>query len=189
MKISEEVYTHNLLWGAAERLSRRECSQKDRFYLDLSALLMAYLAFEAFVNFLGEKTCPELWINEKDAFRGQGDTLEAKIGAISRRCHFQWKKGGPPYQDIKNLKKFRDSTVHGKLQRSQYSTQQKEDGTHIRWSHPFYAFATPTKVQQSMDSIKAFCQSLLVAAHKRPGHALLPTNAFSGLLGSASGEP
>jgi hypothetical protein len=105
MKISEEVYTHNLLWRTAERLSRCECSQKDRFYLNLSALLMAYLAFEAFVNFLGEQICPESWINEKEAFRGQGDTIEAKIGAISGRCQFQWKKGERPYQDLKKLKK------------------------------------------------------------------------------------
>ena len=186
MEIIEENYTHNYLWRTAQTLKRCECSQRDRFYLDLSALLMAYLALEAFVNFLGNIICPELWDDEKEAFRGQGDTIEAKIGAIAKACQFKWKKGERPYQDIKKLKKFRDSMVHGRVQASRYATQEREDGTHLRWNHTFYAFAKPSEVQKSMESIEAFCQSLLDEAQKHPHHGYLQSKAFSGLLGLAS---
>ncbi len=183
MKMSEEIYTHKLLWRAAKASKRCESSERDRLYLDLSALMMAYFAFEGFVNFLGEIMCPELWVNEKQAFKGQGDTLEAKIGAIANKCDkFEWKKGERPYQDVKKLKKFRDSLAHAKVERTEYSTLEKEDGSHIKWSHTWDEFVKPSEVEKSMDSIKAFCQSLLVEARKHSDDECLVPDAFSGLL-------
>jgi hypothetical protein len=38
----------------------------------LAASLFAVLAFEAFVNVLGERIAPQVWADERDRFRGKG---------------------------------------------------------------------------------------------------------------------
>ncbi len=38
-------------------------------YFDLSAMLMAYLTYEAYLNFLGTRVTPSDWENEREFFR------------------------------------------------------------------------------------------------------------------------
>jgi hypothetical protein len=70
--INGELYTHKLLWkcciqqveAADEALKNSDSS----FYFELSAMLLAYLTFESYVNFLGDRLAPEIWKSEKDFF-------------------------------------------------------------------------------------------------------------------------
>jgi hypothetical protein len=187
--LSEEIYTHEYLWRAAETLRDLASSQERQVYLYLPCLTMAYLAFEAFVNFIGEVLCPDLWADEKTAFRGQGDMIEAKIAAIIRELPgYEWKKGAPPYQFIKRLKHFRDVVAHGKVVRSEYVTTENEDGSHIRWTHAWDEFLEASSVERAMSSIKGFCQSLLLEARKHSDEPHLVFDAFSGSLASAEGS-
>ena len=50
--VFEEIYTHEYLWRIANlMLTEAKLSENKAFYLLLSALLMYYMAFEAFINF------------------------------------------------------------------------------------------------------------------------------------------
>jgi hypothetical protein len=123
MHVSKAIFTHEHLWRAAETLYKHACSNREVRYVYLPCLAMTYFAFEAFVNFLGETLCPEAWVNEKGAFRGASDTIEAKIDAIVHELPGYEKgwKGKQPYQDIKKLKRFRDLVTHGRVVRSEYT--------------------------------------------------------------------
>lgn len=186
--VSEEIYTHECLWRAAETLYKHASTDKRHFYYRLSCLVMAYLAFEAFINFIGEAMCPEKWANEKEAFRGKGDAIETKIAAIVCQLPgYDWRKGERPYQDIKRLKRFRDLVAHGKVVRAEYVTIRKDDGIDFRWSHEWDDFVEPSAVERSMDSVKTFCQSIVVEARKHSDEPHLVFDAFEGALASAEG--
>jgi hypothetical protein len=149
---------------------------------------MMYLAFEAFVNFLGEVVCPEKCAIEKEAFRGRGDTIEAKISDIVLQLPgYEWRKGERPYQDIKKLKRFRDLVTHGKVFRAEYVTIANVDVVDSRWSHEWDEFTQPSAVASSMASVKAFCQSLVIVARKHFDEPHLVFDAFEGPLASAEG--
>ena len=188
IKVSEEVYTHEYLWRAAETLHKTAPLDRRYFHYRLSALMMAYLAFEAFINFIGEIMCPSLWANEKDAFRGKGDAIEAKIDAIVRQFPgYEWRKGERPYQDVKRLKRFRDLVTHGKVIRSEYVAFSNDDEINFRWTHEWDDFIEPEQVARSMSSIKTFSQSLLIEARKYSDEPHLVFDAFEGALASAEG--
>lgn len=194
MLISEEIYTHQHLWDAAslmlkESLKEENLKKINSFYFLLSALLMSYMAFEAFINFAGYIILPKIWANEKTYFKGRGNGIETKISKlIEVLADFQWKKGERPYQSIRNLKNFRDMVVHGKVKNSTYEAILKNDGTHIKWEHDWDAFITIDQVKIFMDDIKSFCQSLLESMRKKTDHPHLIFDAFEGPLGSARGR-
>ena len=188
IKVSEEVYTHEFLWRAAETLHKHASLDRRDFYYRLSALMMAYLAFEAFINFIGEIICPGLWTNEKDAFRGKGDAIEAKIDAIVRELPgYEWRKGESPYQDVKRLKRFRDVIAHGKVIRSEYVAFPNDKEINFRWTHEWDEFIELEQVARSMRSVKTFSQSLLIEARKHSDEPHLVFDAFEGALASAEG--
>ena len=188
IKVSEEVYTHEFLWRAAETLHKHASLDRRDFYYRLSALMMAYLAFEAFINFIGEIICPGLWANEKDAFRGKGDAIEAKIDAIVRELPgYEWRKGESPYQDVKRLKRFRDVIAHGKVIRSEYVAFPNDNEINFRWTHEWDEFIEFEQVARSMRSVKTFSQSLLIEARKHSHEPHLVFDAFEGALAFAEG--
>jgi len=110
--VSEEIYTHEYLWRSVEALVKLAASEERRLYLNISCLAMAYLAFEAFVNFIGEIIRPDLWAEEKTAFRGQGDAIDAKLAAIVERLPgYDWRKGEQPY-NISNVSRPSEISSH-----------------------------------------------------------------------------
>ena len=147
---------------------------------------MAFLAYEAFINYLGHVLAPELWADEKANFKGKG--LEGKLDAIVKKLHaYRWEKGANPYQAIKRLEAFRDMVAHGKVIVSQYTTDQKNDGTHYRYQHPWDEYLSLTEVSKARTYIQTFSQSLLEAARLVSDELHLIHDAYQGSLGSGSG--
>lgn len=196
MDVNMAVFTHEHLWRAVEVLYKDACSNTHGRYAYLPCLAMTYFAFEAFVNYLGETLRPDLWADEKAAFRGASDTIEAKIDAIVHELpgyEKRW-KGKQPYQDIKKLKRFRDLVTHGRVVRSEHTIPNADESavnrfmSDFRWSHHWDAFVEPTAVARSMSSVKAFCQSLVTEARKHSDEPHLQFSAFEGALGLGEGS-
>lgn len=184
----EEIFTHEHLWRSGEVLLRAaEKKEEGSYYYLLSALLMSFLAYEAFINFCGYALFPQLWKDEKTNFKGKG--IEAKLETITGELKtFMWEKGSRPYQTIKNLESFRDLVAHGKVQASEYVAAVKEDGTHYEFKHVWDAYVdSPQAVNKFRADIKRFCDSLLVELRKRSEHPHLNFGAFEGPLASGSG--
>lgn len=186
--VKEEIYTHEYLWrSSTELLDRAGEDAADYRYL-IPALLMAFLACEAFVNFLGHVLAPTLWADEKRHFKRKG--LEGKLEAIARKLpSFNWDKGKPPYQSVKKLEAYRDMVAHGKVVDSRYVTDRRDDGTHFRFQHPWDEYLSVSSVDKAREDIKAFSNTLLVAARQVSDEPHLVFDAYEGSLGQGTGSP
>jgi len=109
-KIKGIAYPHEYLWRASSRsLTMAETNDREQYYLLMQSLLIAYLAFEAFINFLGECLDPDAWRNEKTLFNQRPYYgIEGKIKRLAERLpNFVFEKGQRPYQIIKKVGRFR----------------------------------------------------------------------------------
>ncbi|MDA0737801.1 MAG: hypothetical protein O2999_07310 [Nitrospirae bacterium] len=187
IEIEEEIYTHEYIWRSSTYLVAC-CEEENADYRQLiPALLMTFLAFEAFVNFLGHVLAPDLWKDEKKNFKGKG--LEGKLGAIEQRLpSFNWEKGKPPYQSVKTLEAYRNMVSHGKVVASKYNAEPKEDGTHFRFQHSWDEYLSVASVKKARDEIKAFSCMLLESARKVSQEPHLVFDAYEGSLAQGSGS-
>ena len=183
MEVQEEIFTHEYLWRSSTEILDK--SEGESPYTLIPDLLMAFLAYEAFVNFLGHVLAPELWVDEKTNFKSKG--LEGRLGAVVARLpNYQWNKGANPYQAVKRLEDFRDMVAHGKVIASEYVAAQKDDGTHFRYQHPWDEYLSLTAVVSARNSIKEFSQSLLNATRQISDEPHLICDAYDGSLAHAS---
>jgi hypothetical protein len=158
--VEEEIYTHEYLWRSASLLLQKAEEEADpSYHFLLPALMMSFMAFEAFVNFCGFVLLPEVWKEEKKHFKGKG--IEGKLAVIIDKLpNFSWRKGELPYQRIKNLETFRDIVAHGKVLASQYVAERKEDGSHFQFKHVWDQYMSVAYVKERRAAISSFCQSL-----------------------------
>lgn len=112
-----ESYNHRILWCAASKnLAMANTTSADSKYGALGAMLMAYLAFEGYLNWLGGRISPDVWSSEREFFSRkpyQGTmgkhlflttVLHLKKPNVSKR----------PYQTATDLGRFRNAVTHSK---------------------------------------------------------------------------
>lgn len=184
--VEEEIYTHEYLWRSSTALAvRLNADAEDTHHLFLPALLVTFLAYEAFVNFCGHVLLPEVWKQEKKNFRDK--SLEYKVEIIAASLpKFVWCKGERPYQTIRSLSAFRDLVAHGKVQINEYLAEHQDEGTHFTFAHAWDNYLTNERLSRSRIDTQLFCESLLVAMRHVSDHPHLVFPAFDGSL--ASGE-
>ena len=168
-----------------------ETNDREQYYLLMESLLTAYLAFEAFINFLGECLDPDTWREEKTFFNKRSYYgIEGKIKRLAEKLpNFVFEKGQEPYQIIKKVGKFRTLLVHGKpyhFQKEEPDEGSKTDMFEFIWDE----YLSLENVNRSRKAIKEFCESLRSEANTildetEPPYRLHP--AFEGPLASAEG--
>lgn len=181
MAMEQDTHPHVHLWQTASfLLDSAEKDEDSSNYLLLASLLTSYLAYEGFVNSCGFILLPDLWVAERENFRGVG--IEGKLEAITAKLgdHFTWDKGDPRYREIKKLEKFRHMVVHAKALTKRYEAERTEDGSEFRFEHEWDSFIAIDKVKQSREKIESFCQSIVEAASKISDHPRLTFDAFEG---------
>lgn len=183
--VEEEIYTHEYLWRTSTYLLARAGEQGADYRQFIPALLMTFLAYEAFINFLGHVLAPDLWADERNQFKGKG--LEGKLEAIVKRLpSFKWEKGAMPYQAVRALEEYRDMVSHGKVVASKYEAERKEDGGHFRFDHPWDKYLSLHSIKQAREQIQKFSNSLRVSARKVADEPHLVFTAYEGSLGRGS---
>ncbi len=187
MKIKGTAYPHEYLWRASSKsLTRAETNDREQYYLLMQSLLVAYLAFEAFVNFLGECLDPDAWGNEKTFFNQRSYYgIGGKIKRLAEKLpNFVFEKGKEPYQTIKKMGTFRTLLVHGKpyhFEKEVPDEGSKTDMYEFVWDE----YLSLENVNRSREAIKKFCESLRSEANTildetEPPYRLHP--AFEGPL-------
>ena len=68
--VDEEIYAHEYLWRSSTALEECLRIDSDNDHLKIPALLITFLAYEAFINFCGFALLPDLWRKERENFRG-----------------------------------------------------------------------------------------------------------------------
>jgi len=192
MKIKGVAYPHEYLWRASKKsLTMVETNGREQYYLLMQSLLTAYLAFEAYINFLGECLDPDAWRNEKTFFNQQSYYgIEGKIKRLAEKLpNFVFEKGKRPYQVIKKVGKFRTLLVHGKPYR--YEKEVPDEGSKTdMFEFIWDEYLSLKNVKKSREAIKEFCESLRSEANTildetEPPYQLYP--AFEGPLAFSEG--
>src|SRR4030095_6767184 len=115
-EIQGEGYTHIYLWNCAKALlNQPETKSHQDFYFTMAGMLIKYLAYEAYLNFVGIRLDPDAWKNEREFFSKDPYTGTAgKLKRISEKLSIQVDRAQRPYQSIKALEKLRNYLAHGK---------------------------------------------------------------------------
>lgn len=191
-KIKGVTYPHEDLWRASSiSLTMAETCDREQYYLLMQSLLIAYFAFEAFINFLGECLDPEAWENEKNFFSKRTYYgIEGKIKRLAERLpNFVFEKGQRPYQIIKKVGKFRTLLAHGKPYHFTKEREIIDDSSEIdMFDSNLDEYLSLDNVTISHEAIKEFCESLRSEAHAISEDLHLSYPAFEGTLAHSEGE-
>jgi hypothetical protein len=190
-EIQGEGYTHIYLWNCAKTLlNQPETKSHQDFYFVMAAMLMMYLTYEAYLNFVGIRLDPETWKNEreffsKDPFRG----MEGKLKRISEKLRIEIDKGQRPYQSIKALERLRNYLAHGKPEMYAFVTDLKDGEEPDMFPLQIYDLVTREKAERALKDTEEFIEYLHSLAGKQIDDIAFKVRALSLPLASASGGP
>src|SRR5690606_33857575 len=111
--LTGEHFTHRYLWHCSLTLDAQASREEGgSAAFELAALLFVYLAFEAYLNYLGPRVCPEEWKDERKSFGAESKnrfrgTL-GKLRLVADRTGLVLDTGTRPYQTIAELDRRRD---------------------------------------------------------------------------------
>lgn len=108
-----ETYAHEILWRASQSALRAAGVDHPAVrpdHLAIQSLLCGFLAFEGFVNLVGEEIAPKAWTDERafwgrGSFRGIGGKVDY-LFTLFRGA--QLKKDEEPCLTFRSLKRTRD---------------------------------------------------------------------------------
>jgi len=159
-----ETFTHRVLWDCCrQQMKAATNATKGARSFHIAAMLMAYLAYEAYLNYVGSRVAPDAWENEQDFFSQTGYRgTEGKLRKILEVCGLkQPNKGNRPYQTLSELKSLRNFLAHGKL--DSYQTEQIH---HRDIEPPLFPqdtldkSVTPKKAERALEDTEKFIEFL-----------------------------
>lgn len=192
--ISGELFTHKILWECCDMHSKaaeKAAAEKaGPIYYELTAMLFAYLTYEAYLNYLGERVAPDAWRNERQFFnREPYRGIAGKLKKIAEVCNIgDFDTGGRPYQTIVELCKLRDYLAHGKPDRYEMSLK------HMRSSEPglfhsnLYQLVTPEKMKRGIEDVRSFGELLHRRAAPYVSDSFFGENPFEGIVEHSVGD-
>lgn len=191
-KRETSVFSYEFLWRAAQtalQMAEIEDPRIRKDHLSIHSLLAGFLAFEGFINYVGEEIAPEAWKDErgffsKKPFRG----IKGKVDYLFTR--FPGKaldKGAEPYQTFQRTRATRDNLAHNRVLVCHEVSSREQPSFPTKWDD----FDTPDKVASALSRLKEFAEIIRVEAVKllkedyQTSH--LHFRAFEGPLGSSEG--
>lgn len=189
--VQGEVLTHRVLWVACQRqLKVAKTEENGSWYFFMAAMLMAFMCFEAYINYLGAKLAPELWQNERDTFRKA--PYKGTSGKLLKLCElFEVpfpNKGSRPYQSIRILNQLRDLLAHGKLEEFEFTVKHSPDKNPAVIKFNLDDYISAEKAEICIGDVKQLAESLNSAFLDKIGYDLIHSTAFDGILGYSSGN-
>ena len=132
-KVESQYFPHKFLWKVCNMMfeegnKNNIKDEKEKFYM--TSLLMAFLSYEGYINYLGENIAPEIWEDEQNFF-----TRQNNYPGIKGKLKFLLEKIGEEmpdeeevqYSTILKLKKFRDTLSHIKPYKCEISANDDID--------------------------------------------------------------
>lgn len=158
-------------------------------HLSIYSILTAFLAFEGFINFVGDEIAPGIWSKEREFF--SGNRFRGIVGKIEYLFtlfpNIELQKEKEPYLTFKRVKETRDNLAHNRVQHYGEVTPDEPWNFRTKWED----FDTPDKIMPALQQLKEFAELIRVEAVKllREDYALshLHFKAFEGPIGGSEG--
>jgi hypothetical protein len=182
-----EHFTYRSLWHAAVLLRERGERDEDQgFWSILAGTLLAFTAFEGFVNELIESIAPDVWKKERTFF-GSG-TYRGTMG----KTHFLGDRTGleldlttRPYTTVAELCAWRNDLVHPRTARIKREAPASAEQKHAKPA-AFKKLERRTFVSRGFEDLPSLSDALLDAAREQSAHDVrhLGSLALWGPVGS-----
>jgi len=178
-----EAFPHRTLWTCAKSLFDKARSEpKGAKYPDMAACLMAYLAYESYLNLLLSRLDPAIWEKEREFFStGEYRGTEGKLQWISESCGgFSWNRGTRPYQTICRMRKLRNRMAHAKPFLYASLTEHAEENEPNWWPRGAYDDVKPELVEVVMHDLEEFMEFVHERVKDRINDPWLEAGALKG---------
>jgi hypothetical protein len=189
-KTEGENLTHRVLWQCALRqIEIARGTEKGRKYFDLTAMLMAYFAYEAYLNFAGSRVAATEWANERAYFRKppyQG--TEGKLQKIVDVCGLPpINRGARPYQSIAHLAELRDLIAHAKPERYELEVEHPADRERPMFGpYRLEKLVSIELAERTLADVEEFAEMIHKAVRHKVTDGWFGDSALRGLLGYAT---
>lgn len=191
-KRDNTTFSYEILWRAAQTALSMAEVKDPRIRIDhlsIHSILTAFLAFEGFINLVGDEIAPAIWKTERDFF--SGPKFIGIVGKIEYLFtlfpNIELKKGEEPYQTFSKVKATRDNLAHNRVLNYSETTPDENCSLRTNWED----FDTPEKIRPALQRLKEFAELIRVEAVKllKEDYALshLHFQAFEGPLGGSEG--
>lgn len=186
-----EHYTWRSLWTGAQMLQERSRGEESGdWWLTLSAMLLAFAALEAYLNYIGPELCPEEWADEKATFStGSYRGTLGKLTLLMTHCGIEIDRGRKPWQTLKDLNQRRDQLMHPRSEAWDREVTFKDSNELGHIDPQFFSLADPVFVDEAMAAIQSVCGPLHQAAGRLVGGGpAFGASAFIGMVGHQGGS-
>lgn len=180
-----EVFVFRELWQVVKRQrGRADTEPTGSFYDHLVALVFAFHTLEGYLNFMGDRLKPDLWANERRAFRSVMEKFNKILELVSLSPDLSER----PFSSVSWLKRFRDMIAHAKPERFDRILQGTGPLLPSLYVEPFGNFVTPDQTSIICDDIKAVIETIHAAALPHLTDTLyLTTGALDGVMQHGTG--
>ena len=189
-----ELFTHKILWECCElnfqAAEKANAEKPGPVYYELTAMLMAYLTYEAYINFLGDRVAPEVWKTERvffntDPYRG----IAGKLRKISEVCDIRnLNKGERPYQTINELCKLRDYLSHGKTDKYEVEIAHSRTDNPSLFQSSLLELVTPETMKRALEDVKTFIDFLHLRAAPYVKDSMFGDKPLEGIIEHSAGD-
>jgi hypothetical protein len=161
-----EDLPHRLMWSIAEEHAELAKAQRNWGSPSLVAMVFAFHAMEAHLNYVGLRLAPDIWEKEREYFRTTG--FRGKIREVMERAGVNWEPGKRPLQTVLGLEKLRNAIAHGR--------PEKLAGTilHAQDTEPPYPdfslrsmFTPKEKMPKAVHDVEQFANTIQKAARRK----------------------
>lgn len=189
--IEGQRFLHKDLWRVVKRqLDYSKVNPKGAFYDDLVAMVFAFHALEAYLNYVGELLAPQIWIDERNYFRKEPYRgFDGKVRKVLELCGLpEPKRELRPYKTVWDLKELRDLMAHAKPERLALDVHHHIDEEPPLLSTSLDTTVTAENAQNAYEDIATFAQSLHNAARSEISDIWFGDFAFGGVHQFGSGS-
>jgi len=181
-----ETYNHRILWGAAERNLRQATSpkNKDAKYFALGAMFLFFAAFEGYLNWLGTRIAPEVWVDERRFFsRSPFQGTLGKYQFLAKILHLP-NPSQVPFRTANNLLKLRNMVAHPTAEAGERLVKSKDGYFPPHYQSELEKKVSPEAASRAKDHLKQLAEELHREAKQVYSSNIHESNAFGQLLGT-----
>jgi len=171
------VLNHRILWNCAQNnLILGQKRGNNASYFNLTAMTMAYFAFEGYLNYLGELIAPEVWKEERQFFsrKPYNGTIGKYLFLMKITVQFEPSSNRRPFLTVKKLVELRHFVAHSRPETGQRTARvSKKTGFPTQYQNKLSKMVSRTKANHAMQDVENVLKTLHEGA-KRNYH--VPTN-------------
>ena len=190
-EIEGERFIHKELWRVVERqLEHSKRTPTGAFYDDLVAMVFAFHAFEAHLNYVGGILAPEVWKDERNYFRSEPYRgFDGKVRKVLQLAGVaEPDRAVRPYSTVWLLKDLRDLMAHGKVEKFAAVIEHAAGTEANRMPSTLDPMVTAENAQLAHDDILAMSQLIHDAAHPKVEDVWFGRHAYKGAIQHGQGS-